>query len=217
LVPDLASLRSGPLTVKIADNTKDVIAAQNLRYRAFYEEMDGRPSLSMARAQRDFDHFDDYADHLLIVDTAQNQSQIVGTYRLLRRAAAARAGGFYSLSEFDISALTSQSGKILELGRSCIATSHRNGRAIQLLWQAIAAYIFHYEIDILFGCASLPGINPNKHRLPLSYLHHFHRAPLCIRSIALPGRLVNMNRIPKDRISPRDGMRALPPPWLGGT
>lgn len=165
----------------------------------------------MARAQRDFDQFDDYADHLLIVDTSHNQSQIVGTYRLLRRAAAARAGGFYSLGEFDINALTSQPGEILELGRSCVAISHRNGLAIKLLWQAIVAYIFHYEIDTLFGCASLPGITSCKHRLPLSYLHHFHRAPLCIRPSALPGRYVNMNQIPKDKISPRDGMRAVPP------
>lgn len=173
--------------------------------------MDGQPSIGMAHARRDFDHIDDHADHLLIVDTSQHQSEIVGTYRLLRREAAARAGGFYSISEFDISALTTQPDEVLELGRSCIAKPYRSGRAIQLLWQAIAAYIFHYEIDILFGCASLPGTDPNKHRLPLAYLHHFHRAPLCLRPSALPGRHIPMDQIAKEQINPREGMRAVPP------
>lgn len=173
--------------------------------------MEGQPSLSMARAQQDFDHFDDHADHLLVVDASQSQSEIVGTYRLLRREAAARAGGFYSVGEFDITALTTQPGEILELGRSCIAKPYRGGRAIQLLWQAIFAYIFHYEINILFGCASLPGTDPCKHRLPLAYLHHFHRAPFYLRASALPGRRIPMDRIAKEQVSPREGMRAVPP------
>lgn len=172
--------------------------------------MGGQPSLGMARAQRDFDHFDDHADHLIIVDTSQDQPEIVGTYRLLRREAATRAGGFYSIGEFDISALTTQPGEILELGRSCIAKPYRSGRAIQLLWRAIFAYIFHYEISILFGCASLPGTNPCKHRLPLAYLYHFHRAPTYLRPSAVPGRRIPMNQIAKEQISPREGMRAVP-------
>ena len=173
--------------------------------------MDGQPSIGMARARRDFDHFDEHADHLLIVDTSQHQSTIVGTYRLLRREAAARAGGFYSISEFDISALTKQPGEILELGRSCIAMPYRSGRAIRLLWQAIVAYAFHYEIDILFGCASLPGTDPYQHKLPLAYLHHFHRAPTYLRPNALLDRRVPMDQLAKEQISTREGMRAVPP------
>ena len=31
---------------------------------------------------------------------------------------------------------------------------------MQLLWRGIAAYVFHYDIEIMFGCASLPGVDP---------------------------------------------------------
>ena len=32
---------------------------------------------------------------------------------------------------------------------------------MQLLWRGIAAYVFQHHIDLMFGCASLPGIDPD--------------------------------------------------------
>ena len=49
----------------------------------------------------------------------------------------------------------------MELGRSCVDAAYRNRAAMQLLWRGIAAYVFHYQIDLMFGCASLPGTDPD--------------------------------------------------------
>ena len=48
---------------------------------------------------------------------------------------------------------------------------------MQLLWRGIAAYVFHHDIALMFGCASLPGTDPEALAAPLSYLHHHHLAP----------------------------------------
>ena len=45
--------------------------------------------------------------------------------------------------------------QILELGRSCVHPEYRNGRAIQLLWEGIAAYVAREGYEYMIGCASV--------------------------------------------------------------
>jgi L-ornithine Nalpha-acyltransferase len=205
----VVDVRYESLQVRLAQSAAEIDAAQALRYRVFYEEMGARPSAEMAARHRDFDRFDNDCDHLLVIDHAQDA--VVGTYRLIRRAAALRQGGFYSAAEYDLRALPDHPGEILELGRSCTDASARTGPAAKLMWRGISAYVFHYRIELMFGCASLSGTDPDALALPLSYLHHFHRAPdaLCVR--ALPDRHVGMDRLAKDAIDPAQAQALLPP------
>src|SRR5690606_28988854 len=122
-----------------------------------------------------------------------------------------RHGGFYSADEYDIAPLMWVDGEILELGRSCVDRDNRTRPTMQLLWQAIAAYMFHYDITLMFGCASLPGANPAGQSLALSYLHHFHAAPPALRPRALDERYVDMNLLPKEAIDAREAVASLPP------
>jgi putative hemolysin len=206
----VVDVRYESLQVRLAQNAADIDAAQALRYRVFYEEMGAQPTADMAARQRDFDPFDADCDHLLVIDHAKGAA-VVGTYRLIRRAAALRHGGFYSAAEYDLRNLPNHPGEILELGRSCTDASARSGPAAKLLWRAISAYVFHYRIELMFGCASLSGTDPDALALPLSYLHHFHRAPdaLCVR--ALSDLYVSMDRMPKDAIDAAQAQAVLPP------
>jgi putative hemolysin len=181
-VPAL-DIRSGSRAVRLAETAAEIDAAQALRYRVFYEEMGAEPTAEMARARRDFDRFDDVADHLLVIDHARGPGpqSVIGTYRLIRRGAAARAGRFYSAAEYDISPIVAYPGEILELGRSCVDASARNLPTMQLLWRGIATYVFHHQIDLMFGCASLPGTDPDALAVPLSYLYYHHLAPPALR------------------------------------
>lgn len=71
---------------------------------------------------------DAFCDHLLVVDNAkEGADKIVGTYRLIRRAAAEKNGSFYSSSEFDIAPLIAFPGEIYTELRSCIAPAYRTG------------------------------------------------------------------------------------------
>jgi len=206
-------IRSGTLSARLAEGPSEVAAAQALRYRVFYEEMGAEPTPEMARARRDFDRFDEVADHLLVIDHIRGSGpqSVIGTYRLIRRSAAARIGRFYSAEEYDISAMVTYPGEILELGRSCVDATARNRPTMQLLWRGIAAYVFYHQIDMMFGCASLPGTDPEALAVPLSYLYCHHLAPPALRPRALAARHVDMRRLPTHAIDPQQALAELPP------
>lgn len=207
-------LRAGNLGVRLAVSTADVDAVQALRYRVFYREMGATADPETAHAERDRDAFDGIADHLLVVDHLidPGPSGVVGTYRLIQREAAARIGQFYSAEEYDIRPIVGFPGRVLELGRSCVDAAYRNRAAMQLLWRGIAAYVFHYQIDLMFGCASLPGTDPDALAAELTYLYENHLAPPALRPRALPHRYVEMRRLrPEFLDDPRRLLAQLPP------
>jgi putative hemolysin len=206
-------LRSGHLGVRLAVSEAEVDAAQALRYRVFYDEMGAHPDAATAAAQRDADAFDAVADHLLVLDhdLGEGPAAVVGTYRLIRREAAARVGGFYSASEYDVAKLTGRPGPVLELGRSCVDIQYRGRPTMQLLWAGIAAYIAKHNIEVMFGCASLPGTDLQTLAVPLTYLHSAHLAPPELRPRAVPGRYVDMARMDPALIDHRAALADLPP------
>ena len=210
---------SGALEVRLAETEHEVEQAQSLRYAVFYEEMSAIPSPRMRELRRDFDKYDEVCDHLLVVDRdthdEDGQPLVVGTYRLTREKDAARAGGFYTAGEYDLAPMLAglpQGTKFLELGRSCDLKSYRaRPGSMQLLWKGLMAYVARFDIDLMFGCASLPGIDAGEMALPLSYLHHYHAMPEALRVRARSELFVDMNMAPKDQIDAREGLRSLPP------
>ena len=210
---------SGALEVRLAETEHEVEQAQSLRYAVFYEEMSAIPSPRMRELRRDFDKYDEVCDHLLVVDRdthdEDGQPLVVGTYRLTREKDAMRAGGFYTASEYDLTLMLrglAEGTKYLELGRSCVLKSYRSRPGtMQLLWKGLMAYVARFDIDLMFGCASLPGIDAAEMALPLSYLHHFHAMPEGLSVRARPELFVDMNMTPKDQIDAREGLRSLPP------
>lgn len=209
----LGTIRAGHLVARLAVGAAEIDAAQALRYRVFYEEMRAHPSAEVARRRRDIDEFDPFCDHLLVIDeaAAHGAGAVVGTYRVLRRSGAAAKGGFYTESEYDIRPLLDLPGDILELGRSCVDTAYRNRATMNLLWRSIATYVFHYGIEVMFGCASLHGTDVEEHAAALSYLYYYHLAPPALRPTALPERHIDMRRVAYDRLDARAALATLPP------
>ncbi|MCC6914601.1 MAG: GNAT family N-acetyltransferase [Rhodospirillaceae bacterium] len=202
---------AGNQVIRLAKSADELDAAQALRYRVFYDEMGAKPDAQMQASRRDFDKFDTICDHLLVVDAERTDDPVVGTYRFIRREHARMTGSFYSASEYDITKLASFPGTVLELGRSCVDAGYRNRATMQLLWRGVSEYVNAYGIDLMFGCASLPGTDPQQLAVQLSYLYHYHLAPEALRATALPHRKVEMNLLPKDAIDPKRALASLPP------
>jgi len=211
--------RVGNLEVRLAQTAAEVRQAQKLRYRVFYQEGSAVPNPARLLARRDVDSYDAICDHLLVIEhagaegNAHRRPVVVGTYRLLRQPLAEEYGGFYTAGEFDIGTLVGRHGHLqfLELGRSCVLAEYRNKRTVELLWHGIHAYVLQNRCDVMIGCASIEGTDPERLALPLSFLHHYARAPEPWRARALPDRYVEMNRMAKDAIDPKAALRGLPP------
>lgn len=207
----------GNLEVRLARRPSEIKAAQQLRYRVFYEEMSAQPSKLQKVTRRDRDGFDRFCDHLLVIDNGRNghiAERIVGTYRLLRSEMAVLCGGFYTAQEFDIAPMLARhKGKrFLELGRSCVLKDYRGKRTVELLWQGIWAYVVAHDIDVLFGCASLAGTEPDALALPLTFLASQAKAPpeWSVRAHESRGTFLPANR--SDAVvDARDALRVMPP------
>jgi putative hemolysin len=209
----IGELRAGNLGLRIARTPEELEASQALRYRVFYDEMGAQPDAAAAASSRDSDSYDAVADHLLVVDhdLGDGAEAVVGTYRLIRREAADSIGRFYSADEYDITLIERFPGRVLELGRSCVDSAYRGRAAMQLLWRGIAAYVFTHNIDLMFGCASLPGTDVDALAAELTYLYANHLAPPDIRLRALPHRYVEMCRMDPAEIDARQVLVGLPP------
>ena len=213
-----ALARIGTLQVRQTRRMLDIRAAQRLRYQVFYEEMGARADARTKRKRRDADRFDSVCEHLVVSNrTAARQgtrplNRIIGTCRLQARDAR-EIDHFYSAGEFDLAPIAARNpqARLLEIGRSCVLPGFRNTRTMELIWHGIWAYAQEECCDVMIGCASMSGINPDKLELPLSFLHHFASAPAQWSARAHAGRHVPMDRMAREDIDVREAIAALPP------
>ena len=170
-----AEVRAKPrLSVRLAENREEILAAQKLRWQVFGEEMGAH--LSSRTFGVDHDIYDPYCDHLIVRD--ERSERVVGTYRILPPAAARRVGGYYSENEFDLTRLSHLRSSLVEIGRSCIDAEFRTGAVIALLWAGLARYMQEGGHHYLMGCASI-GMRDGGHNAAGIYnVLAEHQAPL---------------------------------------
>jgi len=221
--PDKVYGKIGSLEVRLTRKWRGIKLAQRLRYKVFYEEMSAVPTLRAELRRRDEDPYDAVCDHLLVVDEAAvpaaeswgglRQQKVVGTYRVLRQEIAERTLGFYTQSEYDIAPLIAAKPhhRFMELGRSCVLEPYRNKRTVELLWHGLWTYVREHKVDVMVGCASLPGTDPDQHAMALSFLHQNALAPVEWRCRAHDRLYVNMDRLPRDKVDAKAALKALPP------
>ena len=211
--------RAGPFEIRLATSGKDLRQAQRLRYTIFFEEGQAVPDGAVATARRDLCAFDAICDHLIVIDTQARlaggaiKPKLVGTYRLLRREIAAAHNGFYAQGEFDLAPMLERhpDTRFLELGRSCVHPAYRSKRVIELLWRGLYLYARHFKVDVLIGCASLPGVDLEALRLPLSFLLGQARAEPAWQVAAWPRCQARFTPIAQADIDGRRALGALPP------
>ena len=160
----------GKYLVKIINSRSSLFRkVLELRYNSFFGDTD--------KFHKDNDEFDNYCDHLVVIDTSVSNKFVVGTYRLLFKPKNSSDLKFYSETEFNITNLKKKKNNLLEAGRSCVLDGYRDGRIIRLLWRGLATYITNNKVELIFGCASFPSSNYLQFSNQLNYLRTFHSPP----------------------------------------
>lgn len=204
----MAAPGAAEFQVRLAQTPEDLRAAQRLRYDVFVTELGGGGDLVDHAARLEKDHLDPFFDHLMLIEPENNA--VVGVYRLMRQDQAARAGGFYSATEYDLTPLLTSGRRLLELGRSCLHRDFRGGAAMHYLWTTLAGYVQEHRIELLFGVASFHGTDADRLAGPLSLLHHRHLAPPALRVRAKPEAFQRMDLIAEDDLDRRAAMLEVP-------
>ena len=155
--PDVEETRARSFRLGWARSPREVAEAQRLRHRVFAGEMGARLHAPPGTPEgHDVDPFDPHCDHLLVraVGTAQH-GHVIATCRVLAPEVAARAGGYYTDGEFDLSPLHALLPRALEMGRVCVDPSWRNGMIVMALWQELGQRMVQRGFDTLIGCFSV--------------------------------------------------------------
>lgn len=173
----------GHYQLRRAVSAEDVRAAQTLRFLVFNLELNEGLEHSYTTC-RDADPFDEVCDHLLVEDSRTHE--VVGTYRLQTGATAAARRGYYSAQEFDFTPFEPLRGQIVELGRACVHSHHRNLVVLGLLWKGISAYARERGGRYLIGCSSLTSQDPQVGAAMYSALAKRHLAPPDQQTVPLP-------------------------------
>ncbi len=153
---------SGPAErydVRLAAGANDLVSALRLRHEVFNVEL-GSGSPAESNANLEFDAFDFKCRHLLVID--RQTGETVGTYRLNSIESARDLDGFYSSGEFDLSSIPDdiiEQG--IEIGRACVARSHRNSKVLFKLWQGLISELRRSGKRYYFGCCSIFTQDPS--------------------------------------------------------
>ena len=160
------TLAKGRYCARLAEGVADTRAAQALRYRCFVDADGGG---------LDADDFDAACAHVLVED--QRSGSLVCCFRMLPLDNGAQIGGSYSAQFYALDRLEGFSGRMVEMGRFCIAPEAQDPDILRVAWGAMTRFVDAQGIEMLFGCSSFQGTDEAAYLDAFAMLKHRHLAP----------------------------------------
>ena len=149
----------------------DMRAAQRLRHATFIEGTHAEPR----DTGLDEDAFDDVCLHVLIEDAADGE--LVACFRLLPLDSGDEIAACYAAQFYELSALREYRGRMVEMGRFCIAPGLRDPDILRVAWAAMTQFVDETGTDKLFGCSSVQGCDAAAYHDAFAMLRDKHLAP----------------------------------------
>lgn len=157
-------LNRGRYMARVAEGPADIRAAQELRHLAFR----GVPG-------RDADRFDPACEHILVTD--KKSDALVCCFRLMPLPDGTEIARSYSAQFYELSALESYDGAMVEMGRFCMAPDAHDPDILRVAWGAMTAYVDDNGVEMLFGCSSFHGTDAATYFDAFAMLKERHLAP----------------------------------------
>lgn len=156
---------------RFAANSGDIEAVQRLRYRVFIEHTVAAPRPD----GRDADAFDAICKHLLVEDT--RTGDLAACFRILPLAGGGDIARSYAAQYYELSALADFPGRMVEMGRFCVAPGLKDPDILRVAWAAMTAYVDREGVALIFGCSSFQGTDANRYSDAFAMLKERHLAP----------------------------------------
>ncbi|HEU0221154.1 MAG TPA: GNAT family N-acyltransferase [Paracoccaceae bacterium] len=157
---------------RFAESAADISRAQELRFRTFRAAEGGAAA---AGAGLDADQFDPICRHVLVEEA--RTGRLVCCFRFLPLSSGGEIGRSYSAQYYNLSALESFEGPMVELGRFCVDPAYRDPDIIRVAWAAMTRYVDANGVELLFGCSSFHGTEAEEYYDAFALLAERHLAP----------------------------------------
>ena len=197
--------RRGRYLARLAETETDLRAAQRLRWLCFLSQ-----NASSDQPETDSDQLDAQCRHMLIEDA--EDGRLVCCFRFMALADGSEIARSYSAQFYNLKALERFDGPMIELGRFCVHPESRDPDIIRIAWAAITRHVDETGTQMLFGCSSFIGTEPDAHSEAFAMLKERHLAPrrwLPRVKAPLVFRFARALRLRKP--DPRRAMAAMPP------
>ncbi|MCE6953287.1 GNAT family N-acetyltransferase [Cereibacter sphaeroides] len=165
----MLALSKGRYVARLAAGAEDVRRAQALRWLAF------RGGHAEEGAGLDADDFDRICTHVLVEDAASGE--LVCCFRFLPLTHGGEIGRSYSAQFYELSALESFDGPMVEMGRFCIHPDRRDPDILRVAWGAMTRHVDEAGVEMLFGCSSFHGTEAEAYHDAFAMLKERHLAP----------------------------------------
>ncbi|MDB6176555.1 GNAT family N-acetyltransferase [Paracoccus sp. Z330] len=161
----------GRYQARLARTDHEILAAQRLRWLCFV----ARNDVSDDGTQIDCDDLDSHCRHMLIEEV--ETGRLICCFRFLPLAGGSEIARSYSAQFYNLAALESFDGPMVEMGRFCIHPEIRDPDIIRTAWAAMTRFVDEAGIEMLFGCSSFVGTEPEDHADAFAMLKERHLAP----------------------------------------
>ncbi|WP_294224499.1 GNAT family N-acyltransferase [uncultured Shimia sp.] len=158
-------LELGRYRVRVADGVQDLHAAQRLRSLAFHGD----------DSDLDTDAYDSLCTHYMIEEAISGR--LVCGFRMLPLNGGDEIGRSYSAQFYELDALKSYPGRMVEMGRFCLHPDVHDADVLRIAWGAMTAYVDENNVELLFGCASFAGTDTSSYLDSFAMLRDRHLAP----------------------------------------
>ncbi|WP_300514795.1 GNAT family N-acyltransferase [Aliiroseovarius sp.] len=196
----MPTLTKGRYVARLAETQTDVAVAQALRHRCFVDPQG---------AGLDADGFDGVCAHVLVEEG--QSGALVCCFRLMPLDSGAAIGGSYSAQFYDLGALEAFTGRMVEMGRFCIAPEARDPDILRVAWGAMTRFVDDRGIEMLFGCSSFSGTDEAAYLDAFALLKHRHLAPNCWLPRVKAPRVIRFAQTLRRKPDAQRAMRTMPP------
>lgn len=163
----------GRYKARLAEAPGDVISCQQMRHMTFMASrgLSDNPDVNGL----DVDEFDAHCNHMMVEDT--RSGQLVCCFRMMPLESGAEIGRTYSAKYYDLEALRSYQGPLVEMGRFCIHPAWKDPAILRVAWSAMTKFVDDNKVEMLFGCSSFEGVDADDYADAFALLSEKHIAP----------------------------------------